>query len=117
MDDVVDYLSDLKRKRHNYLVSLAQLGSHPAEKHRLQELIEARPTECHSAAKTTDFSYNSAEELGVKEQAALRFASPSLGRPLKLTVVGIYRTEIERLDRGVVFCPLEALPLRNRSWS
>ncbi|MEJ2154105.1 MAG: FtsX-like permease family protein [Desulfobacteraceae bacterium] len=58
-----------------------------------------------------------AEELGVKEAAALRFTTPTWSRPMKLTVAGIYRTGIARLDRGVVFCPLAALPQQDRPWS
>ncbi|MBW2592206.1 MAG: polyprenyl synthetase family protein [Deltaproteobacteria bacterium] len=39
LDDMVDFMSDLERKRHNFLASLIYYGVHPAEKSRLQELI------------------------------------------------------------------------------
>jgi len=41
LDDMVDFMSDLERKRHNFLVSSIYYGSHPTEKCRLQELITA----------------------------------------------------------------------------
>jgi Polyprenyl synthetase len=43
MDDVVDFMSDLSRKHHNYLVSLIHWGSHPDEKDRLRQLIDGKP--------------------------------------------------------------------------
>ena len=41
MDDMVDFMSDLERKRHNFLVSSIYYGSHPIEKGRLQGLVTA----------------------------------------------------------------------------
>ena len=38
MDDAVDFMADLKRKRHNYLVSLIYHGANAMEKSRLQQL-------------------------------------------------------------------------------
>jgi ABC-type lipoprotein release transport system permease subunit len=58
-----------------------------------------------------------ASQLGVREGDTLRFSSPSLGRPLGLTVTGIYESRIERLDNRVVFCPLSGLPPQTRPWS
>lgn len=55
MDDVVDFMSDLKRKRHNYLVSLVHWGSHPDEKYRLQELIGAGPDANEPVDRPLDF--------------------------------------------------------------
>ncbi len=39
MDDMVDLMSDLERKRHNFLVSLIYYSPNPIEKTRLQELV------------------------------------------------------------------------------
>jgi hypothetical protein len=39
MDDMVDFMSDLERKRHNYLVSLIYYSANPMETTRLQELM------------------------------------------------------------------------------
>jgi hypothetical protein len=50
MDDAVDFVSDLQRKRHNYLVSLIHWGSHPDEKDRLHELIGGGADAHHSDA-------------------------------------------------------------------
>ena len=58
-----------------------------------------------------------ADELGVGRGAVLRFASPTLGRPLRLSVAGIYQTQVDQLDRGVVFCPLDLLPGKDALWS
>jgi len=45
MDDMVDFMSDLERRRHNFLVSSIYYGSNPVEKSRLQKMIteEGRP--------------------------------------------------------------------------
>ncbi|WP_373500268.1 class 1 isoprenoid biosynthesis enzyme [Desulfococcus sp.] len=40
MDDMVDFMSDLERKRHNFLVSLIHHSSNPLEKNRLHELVD-----------------------------------------------------------------------------
>jgi ABC-type lipoprotein release transport system permease subunit len=58
-----------------------------------------------------------AEALGVQTGATLRFASPDLESALQLTVVGIYQTHIDRLDRSLVFCPLAAIPKKDLPWS
>jgi len=42
LDDMVDFLSDLSRKRHNYLVSLIHHGPVPVEKERLGLLLATR---------------------------------------------------------------------------
>ena len=41
MDDMVDIISDLERKRHNFLVSLIYYGPRPEEQSRLQKLLVA----------------------------------------------------------------------------
>jgi hypothetical protein len=43
MDDMVDLYADLKKKRHNYVVSLIFHGSDRAEQHRLQTLMTSTP--------------------------------------------------------------------------
>jgi hypothetical protein len=65
MDDVVDFASDLERRRHNFLASLIHHGSDPMAKRRLQALREAggpwQPTDlstdfpdsCAKAAETS----------------------------------------------------------------
>ena len=58
-----------------------------------------------------------AEALGVQTGKTLRFTSSTLKSALQLTVVGIYRARIDRLDRDLVFCPLAALPEKDLSWS
>ena len=58
-----------------------------------------------------------ADELDVGRGAVLRFASPTLGRPLRLSVAGIYQTQVDQLDRGVAFCPLDLLAGKDALWS
>ena len=43
MDDMVDFISDLERRHHNYLVSLIHWDSPSEEKNRLNELMGAGP--------------------------------------------------------------------------
>ena len=45
MDDMVDFTSDLERKRHNFLVALIHHGPRADEKQRLQELLDAHNPE------------------------------------------------------------------------
>lgn len=63
MDDVVDFISDLERKRHNYLVSLIHWGSHPDEKNRLQELMDTGPVADQPFDRAIDFPDNLAKAM------------------------------------------------------
>lgn len=58
-----------------------------------------------------------AEELGVQRGETLLFTSRLKGDFLQLTVSGIYQTGIDMLDRGIVFCPLDAMPEKSIPWS
>ncbi|MBN2332979.1 MAG: class 1 isoprenoid biosynthesis enzyme [Deltaproteobacteria bacterium] len=55
MDDMVDFTSDLERKRHNFLVSLIHHSQNQVEKKRLQELLAARGRQLLTVDLTTDF--------------------------------------------------------------
>ncbi|MBW2370555.1 MAG: class 1 isoprenoid biosynthesis enzyme, partial [Deltaproteobacteria bacterium] len=55
MDDMVDFMSDLKRKRHNFLVSLIYYSSHSIEKSRFQELLDAGDRQPPTVDLATDF--------------------------------------------------------------
>jgi len=55
MDDLVDFMSDLARRRHNFLVSLIYHGSLPAEKSRLGELVADRDRQPAAADLAIDF--------------------------------------------------------------
>ena len=37
--------------------------------------------------------------------------------PIELTLSGTYKTGIEQLDRGIFFCPLDAIPSAPHTWS
>lgn len=58
-----------------------------------------------------------AEELDAQRGAVLVFTSPSQDSSLRLTVSGIYQTQIDLLDRGVAFCPLDVIPEKDLPWS
>lgn len=58
-----------------------------------------------------------ADELGSKAGADLQFTFPTPGAVLRLTVSGIYQTQIDALDRGIVFCPLDVMPGKGLPWS
>jgi ABC-type lipoprotein release transport system permease subunit len=62
-------------------------------------------------------SQSLARELGVQGGAKLLFSGRTGGDPLGLTVAGIYRTGIEKLDRGIAFIPLDAWPEPPPTWS
>lgn len=71
----------------------------------------------HGQENTLFISRILAEDLGLETGAVLLFSAASLGTPLELSVSGIYETGIERLDRGIVFCPMAAIPEINGTWS
>jgi hypothetical protein len=54
MDDMVDFLSDLSQKRHNYMVSLIFFSPHAEERQHLQEIL--------GAGEISRLSMNLAEE-------------------------------------------------------
>lgn len=43
LDDMVDMISDIAARRHNYLVSLVFHGDHPAERRRLEKMLHRAP--------------------------------------------------------------------------
>ena len=55
MDDMVDVMSDIERKRHNFLVSLIFHGSFLAEKSRLAELVADRDRQQAAVDLAIDF--------------------------------------------------------------
>jgi hypothetical protein len=55
MDDLVDFTSDLARKRHNILVSLIYHGTQPAEKKRLRELMATIDRPSTAVNRASDF--------------------------------------------------------------
>jgi len=58
-----------------------------------------------------------AQEFDVQMGAALVFVSEQPRTALKLTVSGIYQTQIDPLRRDIVFCPLNVMPARDLPWS
>lgn len=63
MDDMVDFMSDLKRKRHNFLVSLIYYGPHPIEKSRLEALLAATDPRPPGVDIARDFPESTAAAL------------------------------------------------------
>jgi ABC-type lipoprotein release transport system permease subunit len=71
-------------------------------------------------AKGTDEIYLSltvAEKLHVHPGDDVYFSRELEGKPLRLTLSGIYRTGFDQLDRGVAFCSADAVPLEGVPWS
>lgn len=61
-------------------------------------------------------SLTAAQQLDVQTGSILHF-SPAIGNTsVKLRVSGIYKTEIDYLDRGISFCPYEILPVKPATW-
>ena len=62
-------------------------------------------------------SQHLASALNVQPGDDLLF-SPSPGAvPTQFTVSGVYRTGIDQLDRGILFCPLDVVPVEVDTWS
>jgi ABC-type lipoprotein release transport system permease subunit len=57
-----------------------------------------------------------AKQLGVKTGGILQFTPAMSKKPVRLMVSGIYRTEIDYLDRGIAFCPIEILQVKTPMW-
>jgi ABC-type lipoprotein release transport system permease subunit len=57
-----------------------------------------------------------AKQLDVKKGGILQFIPAASKKPVKLMVSGIYRTEIDYLDRGIAFCPTEILQVKKPTW-
>jgi ABC-type lipoprotein release transport system permease subunit len=58
-----------------------------------------------------------AETLKMRVGDTLTFKPGFSAAGIRLMVSGIYRTGIDQLDRGIAFCPSEALPAKNPNWT
>jgi lipoprotein-releasing system permease protein len=57
-----------------------------------------------------------ANQLDVQTGSILQF-SPAIGSTsVTLRVSGIYKTEIDYLDRGIAFCPFDIIPVKTATW-
>jgi len=75
MDDMVDFISDLERRHHNYLVSLIHWQAPPDEKHRLQDLIGAAP----GGHRHMDLSMDFPDSAAMAMERSHRFLETGLG--------------------------------------
>lgn len=57
-----------------------------------------------------------AKQLDVQIGSMLQFNSAISNKSVNLIVSGIYKTEIDYLDRGIAFCPFEVLPVKTKTW-
>lgn len=62
-------------------------------------------------------SRETADIFGVRIGDALHFKPRPSGQALELRVAGIYQTGLPALDRGIAFCPLDAVPAADGPWS
>lgn len=67
--------------------------------------------------KSLFISRTIAEDLGLETGSNLFFSATALEIPLELSISGIYETGIERLDRGIAFCPMSVIPDISGTWS
>jgi len=74
LDDIVDFMSDLARKHHNYLVSLIYYSANPKEKSRLEELFASRERQCLPDDSAAGFPDN----LAVACKTSRRFLESGL---------------------------------------
>jgi ABC-type lipoprotein release transport system permease subunit len=58
-----------------------------------------------------------AESLKIRVGDTLTFKPGFSAAGIRLVVSGIYRTGIDQLDRGIAFCPSEALPATSPNWT
>jgi ABC-type lipoprotein release transport system permease subunit len=58
-----------------------------------------------------------AGKLGIGVGESLNFTAKGLEGPADLKVSGIYKTGIASMDTGIAFCPDNAFPLREYTWS
>ncbi len=68
MDDMVDFTSDLERKRHNYLASLVYYGSYTIETDRLQSLVVLRDRQPLQVDVAKDFQNNLRQASAISHQ-------------------------------------------------
>jgi ABC-type lipoprotein release transport system permease subunit len=57
-----------------------------------------------------------AKQLDVQTGRILQFNPAISNKSVQLIVSGIYKTEIDYLDRGIAFCPSEILPVKTATW-
>jgi hypothetical protein len=76
MDDMVDFMSDLERKRHNYLVSLFYYSPHAHEKRRIEKLMRTVDHEHPMVDLSKDFP----ESLAKASEASRNFLESGLNR-------------------------------------
>lgn len=58
-----------------------------------------------------------AEALHVQPGDTIFFTAKLGSTSTRFTVSGLYRTGIDQLDRGIAFCPLDAIPIKPDTWS
>jgi len=56
------------------------------------------------------------KQLDVQTGSILQFKPAVSKKSVQLIVSGIYKTEIDYLDRGIAFCPFEILPVKTATW-
>ena len=74
LDDMVDFISDLERKRHNFLLALIHHGPHADEKQKLQELLGVQTPE----GQTVDPAVAFPQSLSRAAETAHRFLQRGL---------------------------------------
>jgi ABC-type lipoprotein release transport system permease subunit len=57
-----------------------------------------------------------AKRLDVQTKSIVQFSPATGKKPINLMVSGIYKTEMDYLDRGLAFCPIEILPAKTPTW-
>ena len=65
---------------------------------------------------TIFLSTQTAASLKVRPGDVVRFRSSFNSRPTVMSISGLYETGIDRLDRGVAFCPKSAIPEITGTW-
>jgi ABC-type lipoprotein release transport system permease subunit len=65
---------------------------------------------------TIYLSTQTADRLKVRPGDTVRFSSGLNSSPTMMSISGLYETGIDRLDRGVAFCPMDAIPETAGTW-
>ncbi len=73
MDDMVDFMSDLERKRHNFMVSLIHHSPNPLERKRLQELLAVK-----NSLLAADLAKDFPDSLAKASETSRRFLESGL---------------------------------------
>lgn len=113
----VEIPGTLLNRHHTHPIRLIGVDPAAEEKSTVisKKTFEGRYLQNHENA--IYLSKTVAEKLSVRPGSTLTFQPGENTTQIELTVAGVYHTGIDAFDRELSYCPHDALPFKNDTWS